>query len=154
MRVEKTHPNAPSSKKLVEQTNIRLPSLPPHAPELNPVEHLWDKLRKSVSTTRSLPALMPWRRFGNGLVGNGKYTKASQVHNKLSLDYWCLIEMEIELKILDPKWYVHRRRYGTGRDQMMGLIVKENVRSQHWENFGFVDATQKERIVDHDFPTL
>ena len=34
-----------SSKKLVAPTNIRLLSLPPYAPELNPVEHLWDELR-------------------------------------------------------------------------------------------------------------
>ena len=35
-----------SSKKLVAPSNIRLLSLPPYAPELNPVEHLWDELRE------------------------------------------------------------------------------------------------------------
>ena len=35
-----------SSKKLVAPSNIRLLALPPCAPELNPVEHLWDKLRE------------------------------------------------------------------------------------------------------------
>ena len=35
-----------SSKKLVAPSNIKLLSLPPYAPELNPVEHLWDELRE------------------------------------------------------------------------------------------------------------
>jgi len=35
-----------SSKKLVAPSNIRLLSLPPYAPEINPVEHLWDELRE------------------------------------------------------------------------------------------------------------
>ena len=34
------------SKKLVAPPNIRLLALPPYAPELNPVEHLWDELRE------------------------------------------------------------------------------------------------------------
>jgi hypothetical protein len=35
-----------SSKKLVAPSNIRLLALPPYAPELNPVEHLWNELRE------------------------------------------------------------------------------------------------------------
>lgn len=35
-----------SSKKLVAPSNIRLLALSPYAPELNPVEHLWDELRE------------------------------------------------------------------------------------------------------------
>jgi transposase len=35
-----------SSKSLVAPSNIRLLALPPYAPELNPVEHLWDDLRE------------------------------------------------------------------------------------------------------------
>jgi hypothetical protein len=35
-----------SSKKLVVLRNIRLLALPPFAPELNAVEHLWDELRE------------------------------------------------------------------------------------------------------------
>lgn len=35
-----------SSKKLVAPSNMRLLPLPPYAPELNPVEHLWDELRE------------------------------------------------------------------------------------------------------------
>jgi len=31
---------------LVVPENIRLVSLPPYAPELNPVEHIWDELRE------------------------------------------------------------------------------------------------------------
>ena len=33
-----------ASKNLVAPSNIRLLALPPYAPELNPVEHLWDEL--------------------------------------------------------------------------------------------------------------
>ena len=35
-----------SSEKLVAPSNMRLLPLPPYAPELNPVEHLWDELRE------------------------------------------------------------------------------------------------------------
>jgi DDE superfamily endonuclease len=35
-----------SSKKLVAPSHMRLLSLPPYSPELNPVEHLWDELRE------------------------------------------------------------------------------------------------------------
>ena len=35
-----------SSKKLIAPSNIRLLALPPYAPELNPVEHLWHELRE------------------------------------------------------------------------------------------------------------
>ncbi|HOE43618.1 MAG TPA: transposase [Rhodoferax sp.] len=34
-----------SSKKFLTPPNNRLLALPPYAPELNPVEHLWDELR-------------------------------------------------------------------------------------------------------------
>lgn len=34
------------SKKRVAPSNIRLLALPPYAPELNSVEHLWDELRE------------------------------------------------------------------------------------------------------------
>ena len=35
-----------SSKKLMAPPNMRLLQLPPYAPELNPVEHIWDELRE------------------------------------------------------------------------------------------------------------
>jgi len=35
-----------SSKSLTAPPNMRLLPLPPYAPELNPVEHLWDELRE------------------------------------------------------------------------------------------------------------
>ena len=35
-----------SSKNLIAPTNMRLLPLPPYAPELNPVEHIWDELRE------------------------------------------------------------------------------------------------------------
>jgi transposase len=34
------------SKELIIPKNIRLLSLPPHSPELNPTEHVWDELRE------------------------------------------------------------------------------------------------------------
>jgi len=34
------------NESLVIPDNIRLESLPPYSPELNPVEHLWDDLRE------------------------------------------------------------------------------------------------------------
>jgi len=33
------------TSELVVPDNMKLVSLPPYAPELNPVEHLWDELR-------------------------------------------------------------------------------------------------------------
>lgn len=35
-----------SSKALITPHNMRLLPLPPYAPELNPMEHLWDELRE------------------------------------------------------------------------------------------------------------
>ncbi len=35
-----------SGKSLIAPTNMRLLPLPPYAPELNPVEHIWDELRE------------------------------------------------------------------------------------------------------------
>jgi hypothetical protein len=35
-----------SSKHLIAPPNMRLLPLPPYAPELNPVEHIWDELRE------------------------------------------------------------------------------------------------------------
>ena len=35
-----------TAKKLEIPHNIRLVSLPPYSPELNPVEHVWDELRE------------------------------------------------------------------------------------------------------------
>lgn len=35
-----------ASKELVVPENVRLLRLPPHAPDLNPQEHIWDELRE------------------------------------------------------------------------------------------------------------
>jgi len=35
-----------SSRALITPSNMRLLALPPYAPELNPVEHIWDELRE------------------------------------------------------------------------------------------------------------
>jgi transposase len=35
-----------ASAELIPPSNMRLLSLPPYAPELNPVEHIWDELRE------------------------------------------------------------------------------------------------------------
>lgn len=37
--------------------NIRLLSLPPYSPELNPVEHLWDELREKCFHNRTFDSL-------------------------------------------------------------------------------------------------
>jgi transposase len=34
------------ARRLVVPANIRLVPLPPHSPQLNPVEHLWDEIRE------------------------------------------------------------------------------------------------------------
>ncbi|MGL3709408.1 transposase [Leptospirillum ferriphilum] len=44
--------------------NIRLLSLPPYSPELNPVEHLWDELRENFFHNRDLDhKVSPLRRI-------------------------------------------------------------------------------------------
>lgn len=45
------------SGKLTEPANLRLLSLPPYAPELNPVEHLWDELREKHFHNRVFASL-------------------------------------------------------------------------------------------------
>ena len=45
-----------ASGDLAPPPNMRLMSLPPYAPELNPVEHVWDELARSASTTASSTA--------------------------------------------------------------------------------------------------
>ena len=37
--------------------NIRLLSLPPYSPELNPVEHIWDELREKYFHNRAFDSL-------------------------------------------------------------------------------------------------
>ena len=46
-----------SSKKLVAPSNIRLLALPRYAPELNPVEHLWDELLKKCFHSKVFASL-------------------------------------------------------------------------------------------------
>ena len=46
-----------SSKKLVVPTNIKLLALPPYAPELNPVEHLWDEMREKCFHNKAFSCL-------------------------------------------------------------------------------------------------
>lgn len=41
--------------------NMKLLPLPPYAPELNPIEHVWDDCVKNISITACSIALMPWR---------------------------------------------------------------------------------------------
>lgn len=45
------------SKALRVPTNMRLLPLPPYAPELNPVEHLWDELREKCFHNRMFDSL-------------------------------------------------------------------------------------------------
>jgi transposase len=43
--------------------NMRLESLPPYSPQLNPVEHIWDEIREKWFTNEvlNLTAWMPWK---------------------------------------------------------------------------------------------
>jgi hypothetical protein len=43
---------AQRAKHLAIPENIRLSPLPPHAPELNPQEHIWDELREKEFPNR------------------------------------------------------------------------------------------------------
>lgn len=57
--------------------NIYLLRLPPYAPELNPMEHVWDELReKFLSTTASLTAWMLWRTNWRWRSTHSKQTPA------------------------------------------------------------------------------
>ena len=56
-----------SSKSLIAPPNMRLLALPPYAPELNPVEHIWDELREKCFHNKvfdSLNALEDDLSFG------------------------------------------------------------------------------------------
>lgn len=45
------------SQSMLIPDNIRLLSLPPYSPELNPVEHLWDELREKSFHNRTFDSL-------------------------------------------------------------------------------------------------
>jgi hypothetical protein len=45
------------SKNLRIPENIRLLPQPPHSPELNPVEHLWEELREKACTNQAFKSL-------------------------------------------------------------------------------------------------
>ena len=45
------------SAALQTPTNMRLLSLPPYAPELNPVEHIWDELREKYFHNKAFDSL-------------------------------------------------------------------------------------------------
>jgi len=57
------------SESLSLATNLRLLKLPPYAPELNPVEHLWDDLREKSFHNRVFDSMTPsktiWRPFSS-----------------------------------------------------------------------------------------
>jgi transposase len=46
-----------SSRKLIVPSNMRLLPLPPYAPELNPVEHLWDELREKCFHNKAFDSI-------------------------------------------------------------------------------------------------
>jgi transposase len=46
-----------SSKKPIAPPNMRLLSLPPYAPELNPLEHIWDELREKCSHNKAFNSI-------------------------------------------------------------------------------------------------
>jgi len=45
------------AKSLEIPPNIRLVSLPPHSPELNPTEHIWDELREKYFHNQTFDSL-------------------------------------------------------------------------------------------------
>jgi len=45
------------SAELVIPSNIRLITQPPHSPEVNPVEHIWDDVREKHFGNRAFPSL-------------------------------------------------------------------------------------------------
>ncbi len=45
------------SKKLIIPANVRLIPQPPHSPELNPVEHLWEDLRENAMPNAAYKSL-------------------------------------------------------------------------------------------------
>ena len=46
-----------STKSLIVPPNMRLLPLPPYAPELNPVEHIWDELREKCFHNKAFDSL-------------------------------------------------------------------------------------------------
>ena len=46
-----------STKSLIAPPNMRLLPLPPYAPELNPVEHIWDELREKCFHNKAFDSL-------------------------------------------------------------------------------------------------
>ena len=51
--------------------SMRLVSLPPYSPELNPVEHIWDGCVRNTLATWFSTVSMLWRSAGNRLVQYG-----------------------------------------------------------------------------------
>jgi len=45
------------SKKLIIPENVRLIPQPPHSPELNPVEHLWEDIRENAMPNAAFKSL-------------------------------------------------------------------------------------------------
>jgi len=54
-----------SSRLLKPPQNIKLLPLPPYAPELNPVEHVWDELREKYFHNRVFDSLDALHTFEN-----------------------------------------------------------------------------------------
>jgi transposase len=67
--------------------NIRLLSLPPYSPELNPVEHLWDELREKHFHNRAFDSL---DALEDHLV-NGLLTLERDLQRNQSICNWAWI---------------------------------------------------------------
>jgi len=74
------------------------------------------------------------------------------LHNPVSCYWlktsWISTTISVGVLLLKSKEYV-RTDNCTNRFKLPGRVVKENVRFQYTQNLSFVDATQKEYIIDH-----
>ena len=67
------------SQSMLIPDNIRLLSLPPYSPELNPVEHLWDELREKSFHNRTFDSLSALEdQLVNALAGMERDTARIQ----------------------------------------------------------------------------
>ncbi len=73
------------SESLSLAPNLRLLKLPPYAPELNPVEHLWDDLREKSFQTASSIASTPSKTIWKSLSSRWNLTISASIRSSPGL---------------------------------------------------------------------